>query len=92
MSHESFARMVEYYKLTNPQDSHKMIDTIAKEVEDHFVGRSEYKTLEFKYMMAEEKIEHLQKELKLLKETQPGFKTCISTSNRSPSDISEASI
>ena len=31
MSHESLARMVEY--------SHKMIDTIAKEVEDNFITR-----------------------------------------------------
>ena len=31
MSHESLSRMVDY--------SHKMIDTIAKEVEDHFITR-----------------------------------------------------
>ena len=34
MSHESVARMVKC--------SHKMIDTIAKEVEDHFIPRKEF--------------------------------------------------
>merc|ERR1711917_23323 len=65
MSHESLARMVKY--------SEKMIERIAKEVEDNFITRSEPKTLEFKYMMAQEKIDlqrELQKELKLMKETQ----------------------
>ena len=33
MSHESLARMVEY--------SHKMIEKIAKEVEDNFIARKE---------------------------------------------------
>lgn len=41
MSHESFARMVDYYKLTNPQNTHEMIDIIAKEIEFHFVQRKE---------------------------------------------------
>ena len=35
--------------------------------------RSEYKTLEFKYFMAQEKIDQLQKELKSMKGTQAGF-------------------
>ena len=34
MSHESLAKMVEY--------SHKMIDTIAKEVVDNFITRKEF--------------------------------------------------
>ena len=34
MSHETVTRMVKY--------SHKMIDTIAKEVEDHFIPRKEF--------------------------------------------------
>merc|ERR1711917_19179 len=65
MSHESLARMVKY--------SDKMIERIAKEVEDNFIARSEPKTLEFKYLMAQEKIDlqrEFQKELKLMKETQ----------------------
>ena len=31
--------------------------------------------MEFKYLMAQEKVEQLQRELKLMKETQSGFKT-----------------
>ena len=43
--------------------------------------RSEPKTLEFKYLMAQEKIDlqrELQKELKLMKETQSGFNLYLS--------------
>ena len=31
--------------------------------------------MEFKYLMAQEKVEQLQREVKLMKETQLGFKT-----------------
>ena len=37
--------------------------------------RSEYKTLESKYLMAQETIKELQKELTIMKETQAGFLT-----------------
>ena len=43
--------------------------------------RSEPKILEFKYLMAQEKIDlqrELQKELNLMKETQPGFNFYLS--------------
>ena len=35
--------------------------------------RSEYKALEFKFSMAQENIDRLEKELKLMKDTQKGF-------------------